>query len=157
MRIDAHMRMRFGRQNLYAHSRQKKTRSKIEQNWGAVARAQKRLKFLTKIVKNLSKIGQKMGPKWWFFLLMWCGKAHIRASMRYDSASPKTSTWPTLVNMLEIRLEKYGLQLRQKYCWKSDSVNVARWEEKGGEMGGWELEGRSGQTKFRKLFQNGRS
>ena len=28
------------------------------------ARAQKRLKFLTKIVKNLSKIGQKMGPKW---------------------------------------------------------------------------------------------
>ena len=26
--------------------------------------AQKRLNFLTKIVKNLSKIGQKMGPKW---------------------------------------------------------------------------------------------
>ena len=45
----------------------KKTRSKIEQNWGAGARTQKRLKFLTKIVKNLSKIGQKMGPKWWFF------------------------------------------------------------------------------------------
>ena len=40
----------------------KKTRSKIEQNWGAGARAQKRLKFLTKIVKNLSKIGQN-GPK----------------------------------------------------------------------------------------------
>ena len=28
------------------------------------ARAQKWLKFLTKIVKILSKIGQKMGPKW---------------------------------------------------------------------------------------------
>ena len=44
----------------------KKTRSKIEQNWGADARAraQKRLKFLTKIVENLSKIDQKMGPKW---------------------------------------------------------------------------------------------
>ena len=42
----------------------KKTRSKIEQNWGPGVRAQKRLKFLTKIIKNLSKIGQKMGPKW---------------------------------------------------------------------------------------------
>ena len=40
---------------------------------------------------------------------------------------------------------------------KSDSANVARWEGKSGEMGGWELEGRSGQTKFRKLFKNGRS
>ena len=61
------------------------------------ARAQKRLNFLTKIVENLSKIDQKMAPKWWFFLLLWWENAHMRASMRYGSASPKTSTCPTLI------------------------------------------------------------
>ena len=37
-----------------------------------------------------------MGPKWWFFLLLWCGNAHHSATMRYGSASPKNGACPTL-------------------------------------------------------------
>ena len=39
---------------------------------------------------------------------------------------------------------------------KSDSADLARLEEGGGETGGRESEGRSDQVKFFKLFRNGR-
>ena len=92
----AHMRMRLGRQNLYVHSRQNnmvKNRTKLAHRR---ARA-KTVKILNKNSQKSIKNKPKNGPKMVIFLLLWCGNAYIRASMRYDSASPKTSTWPTLV------------------------------------------------------------
>ena len=38
-----------------------------------------------------------MGEKWGFFLLFDAIIAHRCATMRYDSASPKTGAWPSLV------------------------------------------------------------
>ena len=43
---------------------------------------------------------------------MWCGKAHIRALMRYGSASPKTSTWPSLVPIPKKLAHQY-----KKFCY----------------------------------------
>ena len=39
-----------------------------------------------------------MGEKWGFFLLFDAIIAHRCATMRYDSASPKTGAWPSLVH-----------------------------------------------------------
>ena len=38
-----------------------------------------------------------MGEKWGFFLLFDAIIAHRCATMRYDSASPKTGAWPSLI------------------------------------------------------------
>ena len=39
-----------------------------------------------------------MGEKWGFFLLFDAIIAHRCATMRYDSASPKTGAWPSLIS-----------------------------------------------------------
>ena len=72
MRIDAHMRMRFGRQNLYAHSRQKnkvKNRTKLGRRR---ARA-KTVKILNKNSQKSIKNRPKNGPKMVIFFtnVMW--------------------------------------------------------------------------------------
>ena len=43
-----------------------------------------------------------MGEKWGFFLLFDAIIAHRCATMRYDSASPKTGAWPSLVQVARI-------------------------------------------------------
>ena len=47
-----------------------------------------------------------MGEKWGFFLLFDAIIAHRCATMRYDSASPKTGAWPSLVpnNLLYVQM-----------------------------------------------------
>ena len=40
-----------------------------------------------------------MGEKWGFFLLFDAIIAHRCATMRYDSASPKTGAWPSLIGI----------------------------------------------------------
>ena len=39
-----------------------------------------------------------MGEKWGYFLLFDAIIAHRCATMRYDSASPKTGAWPSLIS-----------------------------------------------------------
>ena len=41
-----------------------------------------------------------MGEKWGFFLLFDAIIAHRCATMRYDSASPKTGAWPSLIGTI---------------------------------------------------------
>ena len=48
-----------------------------------------------------------MGEKWGFFLLFDAIIAHRCATMRYDSASPKTGAWPSLVGTLRVRQKKH--------------------------------------------------
>ena len=42
-----------------------------------------------------------MGEKWGFFLLFDAIIAHRCATMRYDSASPKTGAWPSLIPIMQ--------------------------------------------------------
>ena len=44
-----------------------------------------------------------MGEKWGFFLLFDAIIAHRCATMRYDSASPKTGAWPSLLLSLSAK------------------------------------------------------
>ena len=81
------MRKRCGRHNVYAHSRQKKTRSKIEQNWGAGAPARAKT---VKILNKNSKKSIKNRPKKWaqngdFFTT----DAHQAHQMRIDAHCQK--------------------------------------------------------------------
>ena len=59
-----------------------------------------------------------MGEKWGFFLLFDAIIAHRCATMRYDSASPKTGAWPSLAqiqyNMIALS-RMTNLWLRKNY------------------------------------------
>ena len=80
----------------------KKNKVKNRTKLGRRRARAKTVKILNKNSQKSIKNRPKNGPKMVIFLLLWCGNAHIRASMRYDSVSPKTSTWLTLVLVLEM-------------------------------------------------------
>ena len=55
-----------------------------------------------------------MGEKWGYFLLFDAIIAHRCATLRYDSASPKTGAWPSLVHLQsEIQNENCGIFIAQ--------------------------------------------
>ena len=52
-----------------------------------------------------------MGEKWGFFLLFDAYDALRCATMRYDSASPKTGAWPSLVSTVSTDTTIVSVQL----------------------------------------------
>jgi len=70
-----------------------------------------------------------MGEKWGFFLLFDAIIAHRCATMRYDSASPKTGAWPSLIQIVMEVNHHIQKELFDKYDF-ADSADDKPKEEK---------------------------